>query len=130
MDESGVLHKWPNVQIDLYTEPMKLEEITRVDWLSRVKALRETCSALGVVGMSQARSYMRRSPGERVMFDSGSGFVSSIGKNIAAYLEAEVFTGRRHHTLNILRRFDDVWARLTFARFARAVLAGKGVARF
>ena len=89
MDEHGRFSSPKAVPMTLEMPPVLLETITRESWLESVKQLKVIYPALGVVGLTAAKKLMRRAPDVPVQFDTGSGFVSSIGLNIQKYRDAE-----------------------------------------
>jgi len=89
LNSDGVLSAPRSVPIVIKMPPMPLATITRALWLERVKQLKKQYPALGVAGIKTAKKLMERTPGVPVQFDGAAGFVSSIGLNVAKYLEAE-----------------------------------------
>tara|TARA_B110001450_G_scaffold36344_1_gene32089 strand:+ start:1593 stop:2597 length:1005 start_codon:yes stop_codon:yes gene_type:complete len=89
VDLNGVFSAKRSVHILIEMPPMPLATITRASWHERVKQLKKTYPALAVTGSPAAIKLMKLTPGISVQFDAAAGFVSSIGLNIAKYLEAE-----------------------------------------
>ena len=89
MSEDGLMSESRKMPMTIEMAPVDLATITRESWLKRVKELKKRYPALGVVGVRSAAKLMQRSPGVPVQFDSSSGFISSIGLNVAKYRDAE-----------------------------------------
>lgn len=89
IDSNGTLSAPRSVPIVIETRPMRLDTITRDSWLECLNHLKKQYPPLAVVGIGCAKKLMERMPGVPVQFDAASGFVSSIGLNIAKYLDAE-----------------------------------------
>jgi hypothetical protein len=89
---SGAITTFEGDEILLTTEPVDLSTVTRKMWLDQLEQLKQEFPALRTVGLQGAKKRLGTCYHslllDRVSYDGGSGYVSSIGTQIELYRAA------------------------------------------